>query len=118
MTFVGWLIGFGLFWVAGYLETKQTSRATWVRVPRFILPLLGFVKSPQHPLGVVSAKGLWGQLAGIFILAYRLVPATLLPRLMREWDVIVAWLLAFALSALIVRLLMWRCRYRPPVGEE
>jgi len=30
----------------------------------------------------------------------------------------VAWLLAFALSALIVRLLMWRCRYRPPVGEE
>jgi xanthine/uracil permease len=117
MTLVGWLIGFGLFWVAGYLETKQTDHALWIRVPRFALPLLGFVKSPQHPLGIVSAKGLWGQLSGILILAYRLMPATLLPQFMQEWDVIVALVLAFSLSTILVWLLMWRCRYRPSVEE-
>lgn len=116
MTLVGWLIFFGLWWIYGYLETRQTNTATWVKVPRFTLPLLGFVKSPQHPLGVVSAKGLWGQLSGILILAYRLTPPVWLPRLIREWDVIAALVLAFLFSAIIVRLLMWRCRYHPPQG--
>lgn len=86
-------------------------------MPRAALPLLGFVKSPDHPLGVVSAKGLWGQLSGLLILAYRLIPPAWLPSLMREWDVIMAWVLAFSFSLLIVRLLMWRCRYHPPSGE-
>lgn len=117
MTLVGWLIFFGLWWIYGYLEIKQTGHATWVRVPRAALPLLGFVKSPDHPLGVVSAKGLWGQLSGLLILAYRLIPPAWLPSLMREWDVIMAWVLAFSFSLLIVRLLMWRCRYHPPSGE-
>ncbi len=117
MTLVGWLIGIGLCWVAGYLETRQTDHADWIRLPRAALPLVGFVKSPRHPSGVVSARGLWYQSCGILLLAYHFIPSSLLPRLMREWDVIVAWVLAFALSAIIVRLLMWRCRYHPPSGE-
>jgi hypothetical protein len=75
--------------------------------------LVGFVRSRHYPKGVVSARGLWFQLTGILLLAYHFVPARWLPPVMQEWDLIFAWVLAFALSEVTVRLLLWRRRFTP-----
>ena len=111
MTLVGWLIGFGLAWITGYLITKQADYGDWLKIPLILLPFIGFVKSPHRPLRVVSARGLWYQLSGILALTYHFVPSNYLPRVMREWDVIAGWLSAFALSTIIVLLLARFCRY-------
>lgn len=113
MNLAGWMIFSVIWWIAGYFLTWNNQTGPWLVLPTAALPLVGFVRSRRHPRGVVSASGVWAQLAGIFSLAYRFVPAQWLPAVLREWDLIVAWLLAFALSEVIVRLLLWRRRYTP-----